>query len=76
MERDPLEQQAQLINHWLRYHTDYQVQINFLSLFACIDVRIEKDGMLVKSWIGATLEKRLGEVIKFLEIERRNNERS
>jgi hypothetical protein len=66
---NPLELQAQRINRWLRYHTDYQVQINFLSLYACIDVRIERKETLVKSWIGSTLEKRLDEVIRFLHIE-------
>ena len=69
MEKDPLEQQTQRINTWLRYHTDYQVQINFLDLYACIGTRIFKHGELVKSWIGATLENRLSEIIAFLKID-------
>lgn len=64
-----IENKQRRINWWLRHHTDYQVTIHLYSVYGCIDIVIEHNGEHIKSWIGDTLEKRLDEVIMFLNID-------
>ncbi len=61
-----IEKKAHFINSWLRYHSDYQVTIEFLSLYGTIEIKITRKGDYVRMWIGDTLEKRLDEVIAYL----------
>ncbi len=46
-----------------------EVQIDFFTIYGCIGTRIYRHGTPVKAWIGATLEKRLNEIIDYLDIE-------
>lgn len=64
-----IEIQQRRINHWLRYHTDYQVTIHLNTVYGCIDVQITKDNEHIKAYIGNNLAKRFDEVIKFLKID-------
>lgn len=69
-----LEQKSQAINTWLRYHSDYQVTLSFLSLYGCLEIKILHKQKILHMWIGDTLEKRLDEVIFFLRIEEPGDE--
>jgi hypothetical protein len=66
---DSLESIVSLVNSFLRYHTEYKIMIDLCSIYGLISYQIFKENKPLFSGMGATLEGRLEEITKQLQIE-------
>lgn len=69
MSSDVVETSVSLINDFLRYHTEYKIIIDLCAIYGLISFQIQFNNIPFKGGMGATLEGRLEEIIKVLNIE-------
>jgi hypothetical protein len=65
-----IQEMIDMLNSWLRNHTEYKVVIDLCSIYGCVSIELKKGKETMFFNWGETLEKRLIKVLAFIT---RNN---